>query len=1018
MPTETASWVGQLLGSRYQVTAKLGEGGMGHVYRARDRHLDCDVVIKVPRRAVLEDPEFAARFSREIRSLVRLVHPHVVRALDVGEHDGLPFAVMQYLPGGTLRDRQKAGPDGSFRPCAPGELRSWLGGVAGALDFIHRERHIHRDVKPENILFDAHGHPYLGDFGVAKVLSDKAEAKSKTVLTGSGMVLGTPQYMAPELLLGHAYDGRIDQYALAVTVYELLAGRYPFDGATPTAIFVQHTNQEPPPLGSIVPTVPGPLAAAVRKALAKDPNERFAGCAAFAQAVLEAAGGSAAATTAARAEKMACPRCRKAVLIPAEARGRRVRCPACGEIFQTQKKPGSATPARPTPVVGETGRSEAPRVDTPPAPVVPPAVPPPDPLPVPSPSAGRQRKTDPAPAELQFSAGQRPASARSAKSQPGATGWRRHWPWVAGGAGLLVLGITLLVAFGLGGDKPAPTLVLEINEPGAEVFIDGKPISFPADDEKKPLRIKVAEGKHQIKVTKSDFEAFTRTVTVAAGATETIPVTLEPKVAVARVPKPAEPADPPPRDPEPVATSPKPAEPADLPPRDPTPAEPVRVNEPPREPEKPVRPEKLAVPDAAALAKSAQVIKDLYKAEFAQTRTGDRLNLADKLFQLGLDPKEQPAPRFALLREAGDLAARAGDALRALKAVDELGYVFAINAPELKAAALELAAGSAQGQAAHEALVKGALEVVNEAVEVDAYPVADRALQVAKKAVTHTKNAVLASRLQTQTAEAEATHRAFKAIGPAADVLEKNPQEPAASAAVGRFRCVFKGEWEKGLPLLANGNDPQLQALARKDLEAPLDADARTALADGWWDLSEKEQGVAKRNLQKRAVRWYQRALPSLSGLPQVRVEKRLADYRKALAEAGLASARPSDAFFFAGRYYKVFLQDRVSWSGARDACARMGGRLACLETDEKQQFLAKHKGDKVVWVGGYFGTNKKWQWVSGEPLAPKRVGAQAIGHYYVAYGQRAGLHGRPDSGLVKTFKPPYVQGYICEWEE
>ena len=108
MAGQSDYWVGfKLAGGRYEVTAKLGEGGMGHIYRARDANLDADVVIKVPRRGVLlEDPEFGERFSREIRSLVKLSHPHVVKVSDVGEHDGLPFAVMQYLSGGSLHDRR------------------------------------------------------------------------------------------------------------------------------------------------------------------------------------------------------------------------------------------------------------------------------------------------------------------------------------------------------------------------------------------------------------------------------------------------------------------------------------------------------------------------------------------------------------------------------------------------------------------------------------------------------------------------------------------------------------------------------------------------------------------------------------------------------------------------------------------------------------------------------------------------------------------------------------------------
>src|SRR5215475_7871683 len=102
MAVDTASWLEQTLARRYRVTRLLGEGGMGRVYRAHDRHLDCDVVIKVPRRAMLEDAEFAARFTRENRSLVKLSHPHIVKIYDVGEHDGVPFAVLQFLAGGSL----------------------------------------------------------------------------------------------------------------------------------------------------------------------------------------------------------------------------------------------------------------------------------------------------------------------------------------------------------------------------------------------------------------------------------------------------------------------------------------------------------------------------------------------------------------------------------------------------------------------------------------------------------------------------------------------------------------------------------------------------------------------------------------------------------------------------------------------------------------------------------------------------------------------------------------------------
>ena len=212
-------WIGKALSSgRYVIATKLGEGGMGTVYRARDCNIDGDVVVKFPHPSMATDPEFARRFKEEIRSLVRLSHPHIVKVTDVGEADGLPFAVMSFLSGGNLDDRIASG-----GPDASGGLADWLGGVAKALDHVHSQGYVHRDVKPANILFDAQGHPFLGDFGVVKVLAAAAdEAGPRTSLTGAGMVIGTPDYMAPELVLGEPFDGRVDQYALAVTVYEAL----------------------------------------------------------------------------------------------------------------------------------------------------------------------------------------------------------------------------------------------------------------------------------------------------------------------------------------------------------------------------------------------------------------------------------------------------------------------------------------------------------------------------------------------------------------------------------------------------------------------------------------------------------------------------------------------------------------------------------------------------------------------------------------------------------------------------
>jgi serine/threonine-protein kinase len=369
MTTETLSWIGQSLAAgRYQVTARLGEGGMGFVYRAWDRNLECDVVIKVPRAEMLADPEFAGRFAREIRSLVRLAHPHIVKVFDVGEEAGLPFAVLQFLPGGSLRD--------GLDPAALSlsqrlqKLHDWLMPVADALDFTHTQGYVHRDVKPENILLDAQGHAFLSDFGITKVLADSRAAAQQTAHTKTGLVLGTPQYMAPELIMGLPYDGRVDQYALAIMVHEMVSGSLPITGPTPAAILVRQTTEPPVPLESASPGIPEALGAAVRKALAKDPAARFSNCMAFAREVL----GSTPALPAARpaapipvapetsphpeatSRAIACPSCGKQFKTLAAAAGRRVRCTACQAVFHVPQTIPMGMPAGALPTA-ETSRA-------------------------------------------------------------------------------------------------------------------------------------------------------------------------------------------------------------------------------------------------------------------------------------------------------------------------------------------------------------------------------------------------------------------------------------------------------------------------------------------------------------------------------------------------------------------------------------------------------------------------------------------------------------------------------------
>ena len=280
----TKGLVGQIIGDgRYDLRELLGGGSMGYVYRAFDRRLETDVVVKIPRKHKLQNPDSLRRFRQESKFLVKLNHPHVVSILDVGEYGGVPFFVMPFISGGSLRSRQ-TNELGIQKPLNPTSLQRWLLAIARALDFIHSQGCVHRDVKPDNILFDEHGHALLSDFGLSKIL--RADEKDDPSQTAAGAIVGTPLFCAPELVLGAAIDGRADQYSLALTVYDTLAGTNPFEGPNSSATLVNQTAMQPPPLAEFNPGVTPALWRCVLKGLAKSPEQRFGSCVEFAQAVL------------------------------------------------------------------------------------------------------------------------------------------------------------------------------------------------------------------------------------------------------------------------------------------------------------------------------------------------------------------------------------------------------------------------------------------------------------------------------------------------------------------------------------------------------------------------------------------------------------------------------------------------------------------------------------------------------------------------------------------------------------
>ena len=249
---------------RYQILSEIGRGGMAVVYRARDPNFNRDVAIKVLPRELLHDAGFKARFLREAQTIATLEHPAIVPVHDFGEDNGQPYLVMRYMPGGSLADRLKLGP----LPLA--ETLRIVGQLAPALDQAHRAGIVHRDLKPANILFDRDENAYIADFGLAKIANADVNLSATTVY-------GTPAYMSPEQAKGvKDIDGRADLYALGVVAYQMLAGRVPYEADTPIALALKHVMEPPPRLREARPDLPEQADAVLRRAMAKDPRDRFA----------------------------------------------------------------------------------------------------------------------------------------------------------------------------------------------------------------------------------------------------------------------------------------------------------------------------------------------------------------------------------------------------------------------------------------------------------------------------------------------------------------------------------------------------------------------------------------------------------------------------------------------------------------------------------------------------------------------------------------------------------------------
>ncbi len=292
----------------------------------------------------------------------------------------------------------------------------------------------------------------------------------------------------------------------------------------------------------------------------------------------------------------------------------------------------------------------------------------------------------------------------------------------------------------------------------------------------------------------------------------------------------------------------------------------------------PAKAARVDPPAAKVLDGARAVIRDLFKKDIAAAKSPAQFaSLGRVLLKHAEASKSDPVDYFALLEEAGSLAAKGGDIVTTFAAIDELTSAFTVNELELRCDALATL-GSNLPPSAHKQIADLALSLIDPAIEADDYRIAREFVKIGGASARKAKDAAAAKTANTRTVEIEKLAKQYTVVKDALVKLDEAPANPEANLQVGSFYCFAKGNWSRGLPMLAKCGNASLKSLAEKDISAPTDPIAQVAVGNGWWDLSEQEEGPAKVHLQAHAADWYQKAIPKVSGLNKAKAEKRVAE--------------------------------------------------------------------------------------------------------------------------------------------
>ncbi|GIW79284.1 MAG: hypothetical protein KatS3mg105_1091 [Gemmatales bacterium] len=433
--------------------------------------------------------------------------------------------------------------------------------------------------------------------------------------------------------------------------------------------------------------------------------------------------------------------------------------------------------------------------------------------------------------------------------------------------------------------------------------------------------------------------------------------------------------------------------------------------------------ERLDVPDEKTEKATAELIRDVYKELFEVKTAAERRSLPGKLLREAIVSKtgtaEDIAGKYVLFKMAYDSAVELGDAVTAFAAADRLAERFKTDALQMKLAALPKLLKAATPQQSLFA-VNAISPARAQALSANDYETAKEFDKLALAAAKKTRSQALVQNVITRSKETRTIEEEYAKLKDSFETLKKDPDHPDANLAVGAFVCFFQNNWDKGLAMLRKGSDAALKKLAEQEFNRPKKFDERVALGDGWWELSEKKSGIARLNIQERAVFWYKRALPELAGLTKARIERNLATQLATAIKAGRRRIHPTlgyelkqhprGAIQFNGHWYS-FVPIKASWQEANLFCQRQGGYLVSIESAAENQFIEKLKKDNSIWLGGYRDATGEWMWLSGNKFG------------YTAWQRRprdsgnAVLRMREEEWELVPLNEQQKYAFICEWE-